>query len=170
MSKLLNVFYKMLIILAAVAMVSAFISVMLGVLGRQLNFNIRGLDAYAGYSIAAALFLALPDTLRKGDHIRVTLLLQKLPENIRNIFEYWGLIAGAGLSVYLAWFACRLAWQSHSFHDISQSADATPLWIPQIAMALGCIGFALSMLDALLARLQGRTFFVVGEGETANIE
>ena len=170
MSKLLNAFYKLLIILAALAMVAAFISVMLGVLGRQLNFNIRGLDAYAGYSIAAALFLALPDTLRKGDHIRVTLLLQKLPDKVRNIFEYWSLIAGAALSVYLAWFACRLAWQSHSFHDISQGADATPLWIPQIAMALGCIGFALSMLDALLARFQGRTFFAVGEGETANIE
>ena len=170
MSKLLNVFYKLLIILAALAMVSAFMCVMLGILGRQLDFNIRGLDAYAGYSIAAALFLALPDTLRKGDHIRVTLLLQKLPERVRNIFEYWSLIAGAGLSVYLAWFACRLAWQSHSFHDISQGADATPLWIPQIAMALGCIGFALSMLDALLARLQGRAFFLAGEGETANIE
>jgi hypothetical protein len=37
-------------------------------------------------------------------------------------------------------------------------------------MALGCIGFALAMLDALIARIQGRTFFSVAEGETANIE
>ncbi|MFM2450281.1 MAG: hypothetical protein RIS44_2731 [Pseudomonadota bacterium] len=170
MSKVLNGFYKLLAVLAALAMVAAFISVMLGILGRQLDFNIRGLDAYAGYSIAAALFLALPDTLRKGDHIRVTLLLQYLPEKVRNLFEYWSLIAGVGLSVYLAGYACRLAWQSNQFHDISQSADATPLWIPQIAMALGCIGFALAMLDALIARIQGRTFFSVVEGETANIE
>ncbi len=170
MSKLLNSFYKLLAVLAALSMVSAFVTVMLGVLGRQFDFNIRGLDAYAGYSIAAALFLALPDTLRKGDHIRVTLLLQQLPERVRNLFEYWSLIAGAGLSVYLAFYACRLAWQSNTFHDMSQSADATPLWIPQIAMALGCIGFAIAMVDALLARIQGRTFFAVGEAETANIE
>lgn len=170
MSKLLNSFYKLLAVLAALAMVSAFVTVMLGVLGRQLDFNIRGLDAYAGYSIAAALFLALPDTLRKGDHIRVTLLLQQLPEKARNFFEYWSLLAGVGLSIYLAFYSCRLVWQSNLYHDISQSADATPLWIPQIAMALGCIGFAISMLDALIARMQGRTFFAVGEGETANIE
>ncbi|MFY7942789.1 MAG: TRAP transporter small permease, partial [Burkholderiaceae bacterium] len=105
MSKVLNGFYKLLAVLAALAMVAAFMSVMLGILGRQLDFNIRGLDAYAGYSIAAALFLALPDTLRKGDHIRVTLLLQYLPEKVRNLFEYWSLIAGVGLSVYLAGYA-----------------------------------------------------------------
>ncbi len=170
MSKLLSSFYRLLAFLAAVAMVSAFVTVMLGVLGRQFDFNIRGLDAYAGYSIAAALFLALPETLRKGDHIRVTLLLQQVPEKVRNVLEYWCLLAGAGLSVYLAGYACRLVWTSRLYNDVSQSADATPLWIPQIAMALGCIGFAVSMLDALIARFQGRTFFAVGEAETANIE
>jgi TRAP-type C4-dicarboxylate transport system permease small subunit len=169
-TKLLSSFYKLLAVLAALSMVSAFVTVMLGVLGRQFDFNIRGLDAYAGYSIGAALFLALPDTLRKGDHIRVTLLLQQLPEKLRNLFEYWSLIAGVGLSVYLAGYACRLVWQSNLYHDVSQSADATPLWIPQIAMALGCIGFAIAMLDALVARFQGRSFFAVGEAETANIE
>lgn len=170
MSKLLSSFYRLLTFLAAVSMVSAFVTVMLGVLGRQLDFNIRGLDAYAGYSIAAALFLALPDTLRKGDHIRVTLLLQQVPAKVRNLLEYWCLVSGAGLSIYLAGYACRLVWSSRLYNDISQSADATPLWIPQIAMALGCVGFAIAMLDALVARIQGRAFFSTAEGETANIE
>lgn len=170
MSKLLSSFYRLLTFLAAVAMVSAFVTVMLGVLGRQFDFNIRGLDAYAGYSIGAALFLALPDTLRKGDHIRVTLLLQQVPAKLRNLFEYWCLLAGVGLSAYLAVYACRLVWTSRAYNDISQSADATPLWIPQIAMALGCIGFAVAMLDALVARIQGRSFFSAAEGEAAHIE
>jgi TRAP-type C4-dicarboxylate transport system permease small subunit len=37
--------------------------------------DIQGLDAYAGYAIAATLFFALPTALMHGDHIRVTLLL-----------------------------------------------------------------------------------------------
>lgn len=170
MSKLFSYFYRLLTLLAALSMVAAFLAVMLGVIGRQLDFHIPGLDAYAGYSIAAALFLALPDTLRRGDHIRVTLLMQKVPTAMRNVLEYWGLAAGLGLSAYLAWFSCRLVWQSHTYHDISQSSDATPLWIPQLTMALGCIGFAVAFADALIARLQGREFFSGGDAEAAHIE
>jgi hypothetical protein len=44
------------------------------------------------------------------------------------------------------------------------------LWIPQIAMALGCIGLAISLIDALVARLQGRAFFLPAAGETAHVE
>jgi TRAP-type C4-dicarboxylate transport system permease small subunit len=170
MTQLLSLLYRALALLSAVAMVATLVCVLLGVLGRQLGFNIPGLDAYAGYAIASALFLALPETLRRGDHIRVTLVLDKLPPRGRQAFEYACLLTAAGLSSYLAWYACRLAWQSHSFNDVSQGADATPLWIPQIAMALGCIGLAISLIDALVARLQGRAFFLPAAGETAHVE
>jgi TRAP-type C4-dicarboxylate transport system permease small subunit len=123
-----------------------------------------------GYSIAAALFLALPETLRRGEHIRVTLLVQRLPERARRGLELGGLSVGLGLALYLAWFACRLVWVSYVMHDVSQGADATPLWIPQSAMALGCIGFAVAFADAWLAQLQGRVFFAPADGSAAHVE
>jgi TRAP-type C4-dicarboxylate transport system permease small subunit len=49
----------------------------------------------------------------------------------------------------------RAVWLSYITHDVSPAADATPLWIPQLSMALGCIGFALVFLDAIVARWQG---------------
>ncbi|MEO5670523.1 MAG: TRAP transporter small permease subunit [Ramlibacter sp.] len=171
MDKLISNFYKLLLVLACLSMLGAFVSIMLGIVARQVHWDIQGLDAYAGYAIAAALFLALPETFRHGDHIRVTLLLQKLPERVRTAFEYWGLGAGAALSLYMAWFACRLAWISWSTHDVSSSADATPLWIPQLTMVLGCIGFAVSFLDALASRLAAREFFrVEAAGEIIHVE
>lgn len=145
--------------LACVAMVAAFVSVATSIVSRLLGINVPGLDAYAGYSIAAALFLALPMTFQHGDHIRVTLFLDKLPPRVRPWLELWSLAAGLGLALYFAVFAVRLVWISHLTHDISTAADASPLWIPQIAMALGCAGFALSLADALWARLRGRAFF-----------
>jgi hypothetical protein len=57
--------------------------------------------------------------------------------------------------VLLAWFASRLAWQSFQFNDISQGTDATPLWIPQLGMALGSIVFAIAIADELVATLRG---------------
>jgi TRAP-type C4-dicarboxylate transport system permease small subunit len=170
MTALASNFYRLLGALACLAMVDAFVAIVLGVAARELGFDIAGLDAYAGYSIAAALFLALPMTLQRGDHIRVTLFLDKLPARWRSALDYWSLIAGLGLTLYVAFFACRLVWTSYLTHDVSPAADATPLWIPQIAMALGSIGFALSFADALLARAQGREFFANGGDEIARVE
>lgn len=161
---------RLLLGLACIALVATLVDVALGIVARQVGWNIIGLDGYAGYAIAAALFLALPATLRRGDHIRVTLLLQKLPERGRDALEYWALTAGLGLSLYAAFFACRLVWVSYLTHDVSTASDATPLWIPQIAMALGCIGFALGFADALLARLQGREYFEQAGDEPARVE
>jgi TRAP-type C4-dicarboxylate transport system permease small subunit len=169
-NSVLQAVYRTLSALAGLAMVGALVAVLLGVAGRQLGFNIRGLDAYAGYCIAATLFLALPETLRRGDHIRVTLLLQKAPPRVRRALEAWSLLAGLGLALYLAWFAVRLVWVSWDTHDISQGADATPLWMPQVAMALGCIGFAAAFAEALWAHWGGPRFFAAPAAEAAHVE
>jgi TRAP-type C4-dicarboxylate transport system permease small subunit len=152
--------------LAAVAMVSAFGAVMLGMADRWFVLGLRGLDAYAGYAIAAALFFALPGTLKRNEHIRVTLLLQRLPAAWRHALEVWCLGAGVLLCAVLAWYACRLVWVSWTTHDVSPASDATPLWLPQLAMALGCVGLALAMGEAAVQRLRGRPFFA-GEGDAA---
>jgi TRAP-type C4-dicarboxylate transport system permease small subunit len=156
--------------LAACAMVATFVCVGLGVLARLAGWDVPGLDAYAGYAIAAALFLALPQTLRRHEHIRVTLLLDKLGPRGRAVLEWWSLTAGFALAVYLAAYAVRLVWLSRTMHDVSPSADATPLWIPQLAMALGCLGFALSLADAIVARACGRSYFERGGDEAAHVE
>jgi TRAP-type C4-dicarboxylate transport system permease small subunit len=156
MDKLAQNFYRLLLALSCVAMLAAFATVSLGIVARLARWDIPGLDAYAGYAIAAALFLALPATLQHGEHIRVTLLLERMPTAVRGGLEWWCLAAGAALSGYLAWFAVRLAWVSHATHDVSPGADVTPLWIPQLSMALGCAGLAVAFLHALLARWHGR--------------
>jgi TRAP-type C4-dicarboxylate transport system permease small subunit len=167
---LLSNFYRLLVLLSALSMVAAFVTVMLSIASRQLAFNIPGLDAYAGYSIAAALFLALPETLRRGEHIRVTLVLQKAPAALRNALEYFCLCVATALCAYWAFFACKLVWVSKATNDVSQGADATPLWIPQLTMALGCIGLALAFADALVSRWQQREFFPAASDEAAHIE
>jgi TRAP-type C4-dicarboxylate transport system permease small subunit len=167
----LDRFYRALMALAGLALVVAFGCVMAGIADRQFGLGLRGLDAYAGYAIAAALFLALPGTLQRGEHIRVTLLLQRLPPGGRRALEMACLLAGVLLTVGLAYYAARLVWVSYATHDVSQGSDATPLWLPQIAMALGCTGLAVAMLDAAVSRLLGRPFETqAAASESNNIE
>lgn len=156
--------YRLLTGLSCVSMVAAFLIVMLGVLSRQVSFiDVQGLDAYAGYAIAAALFFALPGTLQNGDHIRVTLMLDRLPARGRAFFEWFCLIAALVLTAYVAWYAARSVWISYLTHDISPAADASPLWIPQISMAVGCLGFAIAFAHALVLRARGENLIAVTE-------
>ena len=166
MRHLLDRFYAALMALAALALLGTFVCVMLGIIDRQVGWGLRGLDAYAGYGIAAALFLALPATLQKGEHIRVTLL----PVAWRSGMEWWSLALGLALAGMLAAYAWRLVWVSQTTNDISQGADATPLWLPQIAMALGCLGLFVALADAAWSRATGGSFEQASGGEAARME
>ena len=142
--------------LAAVFMIGVLVMVLLSVLGRQFNFHVPGTDAYAGYSMAAAGFLALAHTLKRNEHIRVTLVLGKLTGGARRGMELWSLSAAVLLSGLFAWFSLRLVMQSHEFNDISTGNDATPLWIPQILMGIGCTVLFIAFVDEWILEMQGR--------------
>jgi TRAP-type C4-dicarboxylate transport system permease small subunit len=142
--------------LAAVFMVLLLVMVLLSILGRQLHFHLPGTDAYAGYMMAAAGFLALAHTLKRGEHIRVTLLLAALHGKARHALEVWALAAAVALAALSAWYSCRLSWQSYQFHDISTSNDATPLWLPQLSMAVGTLILLIAFVDELVLELLGR--------------
>lgn len=161
----LDALYDAAAALAAVAMVCLLAMVLLSIASRQIGFNVPGIDSYAGYLMAAAGFLALAHTLKKGEHIRVTLLLGVLRGTVRRAFEIWALFAAALLATLFAFYSCKLVWQSRAFHDISTGNDATPLWLPQLAMALGTVVLAIAFVDELVLELRGRR--VVAEGDEA---
>jgi TRAP-type C4-dicarboxylate transport system permease small subunit len=140
--------------LAALCMIGLLAMVLLSIVSRLLHFHVPGTDAYAGYLMAAAGFLALAHTLKKGEHIRVTLLLTH-SGRYRRALELWSLVAAVLLSGLAAYFSARLAWQSHAFNDISTANDATPLWIPQLTMAAGSVILLIAFIDELVRELRG---------------
>jgi TRAP-type C4-dicarboxylate transport system permease small subunit len=156
MRKALDALYDSAAALAALFMVGLLGMVLLSILGRQLHFHLPGTDAYAGYLMAAAGFLALAHTLKRGEHIRVTLVLSALKGRWKRGLEIWAFGFATALSSMFAFYSCRLAWQSHTFHDISTSNDATPLWLPQIAMAVGTVILAIAFLDELVLEITGK--------------
>ena len=142
--------------LAALFMVLLLGAVLLSIASRQFHFHVPGIDAYAGYLMAATGFLALAHTLKRGEHIRVTLVINALRGTSRKALEVWALVVALLLAMLFAYYSCRLAWQSYTFHDISTSNDATPLWIPQLSMAWGTVVLAIAFLDELVLELRGQ--------------
>jgi TRAP-type C4-dicarboxylate transport system permease small subunit len=111
---------------------------------------------YAGYCMAAAGFLALAHTLKKNEHIRVTLLLNAVPPTAKKALELWSLSAAVFLSGLFCFYSMRLSYLSWDFNDISTGNDATPLWIPQIGMALGSLVLLIAFIDELVLEIRGQ--------------
>ena len=169
MRRLLDTLYDGAAALAALCMVGLLAMVLMSIVSRQLHFHVPGTDAYAGYLMAAAGFLALAHTLKKGEHIRVTLLLNRLQGRARRWLEIWALAAASALALLSAGYSARLVWQSRLFNDISTGNDATPLWLPQLAMAAGTAILAIAFVDELVLELRGRRV-QDGSGEAAHNE
>ena len=156
MRRLLNFLYDAAAWLAALSMIGVLVMVLLSIVSRQFGFHVPGTDAYAGYAMAAAGFLALAHTLKRNEHIRVTLVIGRLKGGARRVLELWSLTVAVLLAGLFAFYSARLSWQSHEFHDISTSNDATPLWIPQLLMAAGTLVLFIALLDEWVMELRGR--------------
>ena len=85
----LNKIYKFSGYIAATFLILVAVFILIGISSRIFGFYIRGLAEYSGYCMASASFFALAYTFVEGDHIRITLFLEKLSNSKRKITETW---------------------------------------------------------------------------------
>ncbi len=170
MRKRLDTLYDGAAWLAALFMVGLLVMVLLAIVSRLLHFHVPGTDAYAGYLMAGSGFLALAHTLKRGEHIRVTLLLSHLQGRARRALEIWALSAAVLLAALFAYYSVRLVWQSRQFNDISTGNDATPLWLPQLGMAIGSVILLVAFVDEWVLELRGRRQAPATDGEATRNE
>jgi len=168
--RLLDTLYAAAAYLAALLLIGTLVMVLLGIFGRLLSFQVPGTDAYAGYCMAGAGFLALAHTLARGEHIRVKLILERAGARARRALELFSYAAASVLAIAFAYYSVRLSWQSYVLHDVSTGNDAAPLWIPQLAMAAGVVIFAIAFVDQLVLELRGARPEETKDEEPAHVE
>jgi TRAP-type C4-dicarboxylate transport system permease small subunit len=126
------------------------------IVARVFGTHIPSADEFAAWAMAASFFLALPDALFKGIHIRVTLLLQHVPLRLARALDIFSTSFALALLAWAAWYILGYTYDSYAYDVRSQGILPTPLWIPQTAMAYGAclmaIGFA-DRLQRILRRL-----------------
>ncbi len=136
--------------LAALALVALGLLVLASVISRIIGLQLIGLSSYATYALAASWFLALAYTFGEGGHIRVGLLVSRLTGRAKQLAEAWCLSVALVISAMLSYYAYDLAHVSWLINERSQAADATLLWIPQLAMVVGTAVLTLALLEKLL--------------------
>lgn len=152
-------------VLGALALIAILGLIVLQMFARWFGWDadlIKGAPDYAGYCMAAASFLSFAYALNKGAHIRVTLLLSAMGR-YRYFGELWCFAIAAATASYLAYYAIKATYWSHKLNDISQGQDATPLWIPQLAMSAGAVLLAICFWDNFLRLLVKRSHGIEAE-------
>ncbi|MFK8075471.1 MAG: TRAP transporter small permease [Granulosicoccus sp.] len=124
--------------------------------GQSVNLSIPSYGDFAGYMLAASSFLALAYTLTQGGHIRVNLVLTRLPVGARWYAEILSTSVCAIVSGYVTFYMGKLCRESYEFGDLSPGIVAVPIWIPQSFVLVGMIILTVALFDCLLRILISR--------------
>ena len=112
-----------------------------------------------GYMLACGIAWGLAHTLACRAHIRVDVLVTRLPVRWRAPLHLFSLLLLAGFAIFVAWAAWQLVDESALFDAHDNSALRIPLIIPQGIWAVGISAFVLMcgvlLLESLLALLMG---------------
>jgi len=134
---------------SALFLVGIVLSIIAQIIGRMQGKTIDATEV-AGLCLAASTFFGLAHTFRRGAHVRIRLLIDRLPRSSRRPVEIFNCLLAAGAVCFLAWNMILFALQSFEFNDISPGLLAIPFWIPQAGVATGITLFAIAIIDELL--------------------
>lgn len=128
---------------------AVFAVTMVQIVGRLVGYNPPGFTNYASYLMASSVFFGLSYAFDASSHIRIELFLS-MSGRFRGAIERAGFLASAALAAWMTYYAWSMIYWSVILGDLSEGMDATPLWIPQLSMAIGLTLFLLAVCDRTL--------------------
>lgn len=137
-----------------------------GLFDSGIGLTIPSYADFTGFFLAASTFLALAYTLRAGGHIRVTLVIGRLPTGAQRGFEILAVAIALGMSAFATWYVILLVHESLAFGDRSAGMISVPLWVPQLPVALGLAVLTLALADELVGLLRGQPASWTGKDES----
>lgn len=135
-----------------------YVACALFITGDIVGRNVFGVSSAAtvevtGYMLACGIAWALAHTLACRAHIRVDVLVTRLPVAWRAPLHLFSLILLAGFAAFAAWAGYQLYDESALFDAHDNSALRIPMVIPQGIWLAGLVAFLVMTLVLLLESL-----------------
>jgi TRAP-type C4-dicarboxylate transport system permease small subunit len=141
-------------IVAGWALLGLSIFIGIDVVGRKsFNFTLQGSDEIGGYIMAAVCAFGFSYTLAKRAHIRLNILLPRLPSALQGVANLLAYAAMAVFAYMLLWRGFDLFYESIELQAVAPTPLVTPLWIPQFFWVAGLAWFAVHVTFYLLEML-----------------
>ena len=124
------------------------------------GFSSSATTEITSYMLAFGLAWGLAHALATRSHIRIDVLVNRLPIGVRQYLHAFALVLLTGLSLFLAWCAWGLVGESMLFNAKDTSALAIPLVIPQ---GLWAVGITMLAVFAVVLLLEVVCLLVAGD-------
>ena len=150
MEKIVNLLSRWLNWMAAAAVIAVMLIVCANVIGRGFfERPVKGTVDMASLLGALIIAGAIPYTHVLKGHIRIGLLVDRLPHRIRHIIEGVIHLIGFSLFVLISWQATLFAKSTSEIGELSEVLKI-PLTPFAYIVAIGCIALALVLLIDLI--------------------
>lgn len=118
-----------------------------------LGFSSRATLELSGYLLAIGISWSLAHAFTERSHVRVDMLVNRLPLRWRVVMHIVAILLLAVVSCFFAWGGVQLALESFDFGARDRSALETPLGVPQAIWAFGLLFFSLRLMLALVSAM-----------------
>lgn len=128
------------------------LAVVTDVIGRQFGSPITGIVELAAQTVVISAFLTIPYVMRRGGHIRATVLVSRTPPAVRKGLEALAYLIGAlifALLAFSAWDAFVTDWVKASYEG--EGALRIPTWPARLTIFLASV---LMIAESLLATIK----------------
>lgn len=155
MRRALDALYALSAGLAALSLAGIFVVMMAQVVLRGLAWQLPAADDVSAYLCVATTFFALAATFKRGELIRVGMVLDKLRSAPRRLMELVVLALAASMVGYITFWTGQDMLFSFEIEEVAQGTVPIPLWIPKLAMPIGAGLLLVAILDEFIAVLRG---------------
>ncbi len=129
---------------------------------RLLGFSTEATTELTGYLMAIGMSWGLAGTLIDRGHVRIDVLVQRMPLGTRVWLHLASLLAMAVTTAFFVYGAWHLAYDSYEFHSTDLSSLKLPMAIPQ---GLWAAGFALLLLMVVALTLRSVAGVLRGQAD-----
>jgi TRAP-type C4-dicarboxylate transport system permease small subunit len=134
---------------------------------RFFGFSSQSTTEVTGYALAFGISWALAHALVARAHVRIDILINRLPPAVRYPMHLLSLAALAVFVGFVAWGAYELVDESLLFGATDISLLRTPLWLPQ---GLWAAGIGVFLLLILLMLAETTLLVLAGRGAEAEAQ
>jgi TRAP-type C4-dicarboxylate transport system permease small subunit len=141
--------------LAAVCLASIAVVMLAQAAMREMGMLLRGADDIVAWLCAGSAFLALGHTFRRGELVRVGIVIDHLPPRVRRPVGIAALAIALAFVAYMAYAVVRFVYESWAFKEVAQGLIQIPIWIPQMSFVLGVLVFLVAVVDEFVVLVRG---------------
>lgn len=156
-------------VVAEAAIVAMMLLIVVDIFCRSvLDISLLVSDEISGYMLVLMTFFGAADALRHGALLRIEIVLSLFGARQRAALNAIFDVLALGLTLVVLWQVSVLTWSTWNRRMVAPTLLETPLWVPQLAMPLGCallaFAFILELHDHARVALKRNSESAGGDG------